>query len=98
MCSIYALFYGKDIEQAKNLYKRIRNHIDSVIEQRKYDIFFTISAGAAEFNTEKDSFNDLLKNAKFSLHAAKLNGKNRCEIFDAGNIRNILKSLECRMN
>ena len=83
-CAVFMPYsMEKNIEQAKNLYKRIRNYIDSVIEQRKYDIFFTISAGAAEFNTEKDSFNDLLKNAKFSLHAAKLNGKNRCEIFDA---------------
>ena len=64
-----------------------------MIEQRKYDIFFTISAGAAEFDTERDSFNDLLKNAKFSLHAAKLNGKNRCEIFDSSNYMEYIKKL-----
>ncbi len=51
------------------------------------------TAGAAEFDTEKDSFNDLLKNAKFSLHAAKLNGKNRCEIFDASNYMEYIKKL-----
>ena len=93
-CAVFMPYsMEKNIEQAKNLYKRIRNHIDSVIEQRKYDIFFTISAGAAEFNTEKDSFNDLLKNAKFSLHAAKLNGKNRCEIFDAGEYKEYIEKL-----
>ena len=48
-----------DINQAKILYKRIRNRIDRAIEIRKYDIFFTISAGVAEFDTEKDSFNEL---------------------------------------
>lgn len=93
-CAVFMPYsIENNIEQAKNLYKRIRNHIDSVIEQRKYDIFFTISAGAAEFNTEKDSFNDLLKNAKFSLHAAKLNGKNRCEIFDAGEYKEYIEKL-----
>ena len=93
-CAVFMPYsMEKNIEQAKNLYKRIRNYIDSVIEQRKYDIFFTISAGAAEFNTEKDSFNDLLKNAKFSLHAAKLNGKNRCEIFDAGEYKEYIEKL-----
>lgn len=71
MCHIYAIFHGKCIGQAKILYKRIRNRIDRTIEKRKYDIFFTISAGVAEFDTEKDSFNELLKNAKFALHAAK---------------------------
>jgi len=93
-CAVFMPYsMEKNIEQAKNLYKRIRNYIDSAIEQRKYDIFFTISAGAAEFNTEKDSFNDLLKNAKFSLHAAKLNGKNRCEIFDAGEYKEYIEKL-----
>ena len=54
---------------------------------------FMPSAGAAEFDTERDSFNDLLKNAKFSLHAAKLNGKNRCEIFDFVNYMEYIKKL-----
>ena len=81
-CAIFMPYsMENDINQAKILYKRIRNRIDRAIEIRKYDIFFTISAGVAEFDTEKDSFNELLKNAKFALHAAKLNGKNRCEIF-----------------
>ncbi|MFR2926034.1 MAG: putative bifunctional diguanylate cyclase/phosphodiesterase [Eubacterium sp.] len=93
-CAIFMPYTIEDnIEQAKNLYKRIRNRIDRVIEHRKYDIFFTISAGAAEFDTERDSFNDLLKNAKFSLHAAKLNGKNRCEIFDSVNYMEYIKKL-----
>lgn len=93
-CAIFMPYTIEDsIEQAKNLYKRIRNRIDRVIEHRKYDIFFTISAGAAEFDTERDSFNDLLKNAKFSLHVAKLNGKNRCEIFDSVNYMEYIKKL-----
>ena len=93
-CAIFMPYTIEDnIVQAKNLYKRIRNRIDRVIEHRKYDIFFTISAGAAEFDTERDSFNDLLKNAKFSLHAAKLNGKNRCEIFDSVNYMEYIKKL-----
>ena len=93
-CAIFMPYTIEDnIEQAKNLYKRIRNRIDRVIEHRKYDIFFTISAGTAEFDTERDSFNDLLKNAKFSLHAAKLNGKNRCEIFDSVNYIEYIKKL-----
>jgi len=81
-CAIYMPYsMDDDIEQSKVLYKRIRNEIDRAIERRKFDVFFTISAGAAEFDSERDNFNDLLKNTKFSLHSAKLNGKNRCEIF-----------------
>lgn len=39
-------------------------------------MFFTISGGAASFNTQEDSYEDVLKNAKFALHVSKLNGKN----------------------
>ena len=61
-CAIFMPYsMENDINQAKILYKRIRNRIDRAIEIREYDIFFTISAGVAEFDTEKDSFNELLK-------------------------------------
>ena len=39
-------------------------------------MFFTISGGAASFNTQENSYEDVLKNAKFALHVSKLNGKN----------------------
>ena len=61
---------------AKKLYKTIRRKIDSSIEKNGYHMFFTISGGAASFNTQEDSYEDVLKNAKFALHVSKLNGKN----------------------
>lgn len=61
---------------AKKLYKTIRRKIDSSIEKNGYHMFFTISGGAAFFNTQEDSYEDVLKNAKFALHVSKLNGKN----------------------
>lgn len=73
--------FEDSLDQAKNMYKRIRNQIDRTIEERKFDVFFTISAGAVKFDTDKDSYVDILKNVKFTLHSAKLNGKNRFEVF-----------------
>ena len=61
---------------AKKLYKTIRRKIDSSIEKNGYHMFITISGGAASFNTQEDSYEDVLKNAKFALHVSKLNGKN----------------------
>lgn len=61
---------------AKKLYKTIRRKIDSSIKKNGYHMFFTISGGAASFNTQENSYEDVLKNAKFALHVSKLNGKN----------------------
>lgn len=67
---------GKVYSEVKKLYKRIRGRIDKFIENNGYHLFFTVSAGAAEFNTKEDTYDSVIKNAKFALHAAKLNGKN----------------------
>ena len=58
--------------EAKKLYKTIRRKIDSSIEKNGYHMFFTISGGAASFNTQEDSYEDVLKNAKFATACFKI--------------------------
>lgn len=77
---IVSLDMSGDIKKnAKMLYKTIREDIDSVIDDRGYDVFFNISAGAYAFDTNTDTYKDIIKNTRFALHKAKLNGKNRFE-------------------
>ena len=76
------------------LYKTIREDIDSVIDDRGYDVFFNISAGAYAFDTNTDTYKDIIKNTRFALHKAKLNGKNRFEFFDKADYANYIKRLE----
>lgn len=85
---------GDIIENAKQLYKNIRIYIDRAIDDRGYDVFFNISAGACAFDSQVDSFKDLSKNMRFALHSAKLNGKNRFEFYDEGEYRAYLKKLQ----
>lgn len=66
----------KIYSSAKKMYKQIRKKIDRWIEKNGYHMFFTISAGAAGFDTKKDLYETVIKNARFALHSAKLNGKN----------------------
>lgn len=68
---------GNIIQNAKQLYKNIRVRIDKAIDERGYDVFFNVSAGACSFDSQVDSFKDLSKKMRFALHSAKLNGKNR---------------------
>ena len=92
---IVSLDMSGDIKKnAKMLYKTIREDIDSVIDDRGYDVFFNISAGACTFDSQSDSFKELSKKMRFALHSAKLNGKNRFEFYDEKEYAAYLKRLQ----
>lgn len=63
-------------QKVKDLYKKIRREVDKSIEESGYHTFYTISAGAVFFNAEIDNYDSIMKKLSFSLHCAKLNGKN----------------------
>lgn len=64
---IVSLDMSGDIKKiAKMLYKTIREDIDSVIDDRGYDVFFNISAGAYAFDTNTDTYKDIIKNTRFA--------------------------------
>lgn len=65
-----------DYVNVKELYKNIRREVDKSIEDSGYHTFYTISAGAVFFDTKKDDYNSIMKKLRFSLHCAKINGKN----------------------
>ncbi len=85
---------GDIAEHARQLYKRIRVCTDNSIDERGYDVFFNISAGACAFDSQVDSFKDLSKKMRFALHSAKLNGKNRFEFYDQNDYESYLKKLQ----
>ena len=85
---------GNIIQNAKQLYKNIRVRIDKAIDERGYDVFFNVSAGACSFDSQVDSFKDLSKKMRFALHSAKLNGKNRFEFYDEEEYKTYLKKLQ----
>lgn len=85
---------GDILDNAKQLYKNIRKEIDVQIDSRGYDIFFNISAGAVGFDSLQDAYNDLIKNLRFALHSAKLNGKNRFEYFSEEKYSQYLRRLQ----
>lgn len=79
---------------AKCLYKQIRKKIDSAIEKNGYHTFFTISGGAAYFDTARDDYESVLKNAKFALHISKLNGKNTFAVYSDEEYRSYIRRID----
>ena len=73
---------GGRVEDAVQLYKDIQGRIDCFIEENRYEVFYTISAGILDFSAVDDqSYYNLMRYAEFSLNEAKNGGKNKYYIY-----------------
>lgn len=73
---------GGSVEDAVQLYKDIQGKIDCFIEENRYEVFYTISAGILNFSAVEDqSYYNLMRYAEFSLNEAKNGGKNKSYIY-----------------
>ncbi|MBD5549223.1 MAG: EAL domain-containing protein [Lachnospiraceae bacterium] len=73
---------GGSIDDAVQLYKDIQGRIDGFIEENRYEVFYTISAGILDFSAVEDqSYYNLMRYAEFSLNEAKNGGKNKSYIY-----------------
>ncbi|MBO5032327.1 MAG: GGDEF and EAL domain-containing protein [Lachnospiraceae bacterium] len=69
-------------EDAQKLYKKIREQIDSFIEENGYEVFYTISAGILNLeDVTEQSYVNLMKLSEFALNKAKEFGKNTYYIY-----------------
>lgn len=74
--------YEGGAEEAQKLYKKIREKIDIFIEENKYEVFYTISAGILRFaDVKNQTYENLMKLSEFSLSKAKELGKNTYYIY-----------------
>lgn len=73
---------GGDVQDAVKLYKNIQGRIDSFIEENRYEVFYTISAGILDLSAVEDqSYYNLMRYAEFALNEAKNNGKNNSYVY-----------------
>lgn len=75
-------FSDRSIEEAKQLYKKIRWNIAQNVEENGYEVFFTISAGILDLKHLEDmDYNNLMRWSEFALNQAKNGGKNKYYIY-----------------
>lgn len=76
-------FSGSSLEDAGGLYQKIREEIDSFIEENGYEVFYTVSAGILKLeDMETREYGDFVKKAEFALNEAKSRGKNQYYIYE----------------
>lgn len=98
-------FASCELGEAVTLYNDIREEINRFIEESCYDTFYTISAGALDFQlVEKQSYNNIMKLAEFSLNEAKNGEKNKIYLYEQADYdafqrrRRLLKILRQSVN
>lgn len=91
---------NRSIEEAIERYYEIQNKINQFIEEKRYEVFYTISAGILDFGRIEDhEYRNLMKLSEFALNEAKNRGRNKCYIYDNEDYRGFLhkKDLTRRM-
>lgn len=73
--------YGTQ-EDAKELYRRIRQELDLFVEKNNYEAVYTISGGVITCQDVKEpDYSEIMKLSQFALSEAKNRGKNQVYIF-----------------
>lgn len=86
---------GGDVEDAKLLYRKIRQTITNFVEENHYSAVFTISGGILECDRTTDcSYSMVMKLSEFALNEAKHQGKNRCYVFAQEDYEKFLRKKE----
>ena len=75
-------FAGGTVEDASELYKKIRLSINRFIENNKYKMVYTISTGIMDVSSLTDGYDSVMKLSEFALNEARNRGKNSYYIFD----------------
>lgn len=85
-------FSDRSIEEAKQLYKKIRWNIAQNVEENGYEVFFTVSAGILELKHLEDmQYTNLMKWSEFALNQAKSDGKNKYYVYSREDYQNFLR-------
>ena len=87
-------FGGGNRDTAIHFYKKIRKKIDRFIEENGYKTVFTISGGVLINEEIEGTYKNVMKFSEFALGEAKMQGKNRCCVFEEKHYRTFLRKKE----
>lgn len=86
---------ARSAEEAVEIYHKIQNKIICFIEEKCYEVFYTVSAGIVEFSQVKNQkYKNVMKLSEFALSEAKNSGKNKCYIYNREDYRAFLQKKE----
>lgn len=85
---------GSSIKKAEKIYHNIKEEIIEYNEQIDYSVFYTISAGAAEFDSKDKSYIELRKRLDFAFNTATRKGKNEVFLYEQTKYEQYIRRLD----
>lgn len=85
---------GQNLKGAEALYQKIRSEVDRYTEHMEYPVFYTVSAGAAEFDSYADNYVEQCKRVDFAFNTAVRRGKNGIFLFEQSEYEKYIMRLD----
>ncbi len=86
---------ARSVEEAVEIYHKIQHEINCFIEEKCYEVFYTVSAGIVELSpVDNQEYRNIMKLSEFALNEAKNTGKNKCYIFNIDDYKAFLHKKE----
>lgn len=85
---------GAGLKDAERTFREIKNQINKCNEQMEYQVFYTISAGVADFDSYQDNYIDICKKVDFAFNAATRRGRNDVYLFEQHKYEEYIKRLD----
>lgn len=85
---------GSSRKDAEQLYHKIKDEVNKCNEYMEYPVFYTISAGAAEFDAYESNYIEICKKVDFAFNTATRRGKNEVFLFEQEEYEQYIKRLD----
>lgn len=86
---------ARSVEEAVEIYHKIQHKINCFIEEKCYEVFYTVSAGIVEFSqVDNQEYQNIMKLAEFALSEAKNTGRNKYYIYNSEDYKAFLHKKE----
>lgn len=82
---------ARSVEVAVEIYNKVQQEIQNFIEEKCYEVFYTVSAGIVDFSrADNQEYQNIMKLSEFALNEAKNTGKNKCYVYNSEDYKKFL--------
>lgn len=85
---------GSSIKKAEKLYRNVKEEVNKYNEHMQLPVYYTVSAGAAEFDSYEDDYIDQCKKVDFAFNTAVRRGKNGIFLFEQAEYEKYITKLD----
>ncbi len=85
---------GSTVKKAEQLYREVKEEVIKCNKHMKSPIYYTVSAGIAEFDSHQDNYIEQCKKVDFAFNTANRRGKNRVFLFEQSEYEKYIRKLD----